>query len=364
MTYRVIGLMSGSSLDGLDIAFVELEQASGQWKFSVIAAESYSYPSVWVQRLSESTRLSSREYLLLHADYGHYLGELVNRFIEEKELQFKVQLIASHGHTTFHIPERKMTAQLGEGAAIAASTGIHTVSDLRAMDVALGGQGAPIVPIGDQMLWPGFDYYLNLGGIANITWYTSGVPHAFDICPANRVLNLLAGAMGKPMDAEGAIARSGAIDLQLLEKLNALPYYQQPSPKSLANDFGSELVFPLVLKEAATVPDGLRTYAEHIAMQIAQSVAHHREQSRVSGPSRLLVTGGGAHNSFLMERLQTLLHVLGVEAIVPDAQTVDFKEAIVMAFMGVLRWREEHNVLSSVTGSVRDSVGGAFWLGR
>jgi anhydro-N-acetylmuramic acid kinase len=197
-------MMSGSSLDGLDIACVEFEQVSGQWQFSVLAAECHPYSDDWVKRLRDATRLPAREYLLLHSAYGYYMGEAVNQFIREKELQFKVQLIASHGHTTFHVPESKMTAQLGDGAAIAAVTGIHTVSDLRAMDVALGGQGAPVVPIGDQLLLPGYDYYLNLGGIANVTWYVKGQPIAFDVCPANRVLNMLSAIEGDSMQVAGA----------------------------------------------------------------------------------------------------------------------------------------------------------------
>jgi anhydro-N-acetylmuramic acid kinase len=257
-----------------------------------------------------------------------------------------------------------MTAQLGDGAAIAAATGIHTVSDLRAMDVALGGQGAPVVPVGDQLLWPGYDYYLNLGGIANITWYTNGQPIAFDVCPANRVLNMLAATEGNSMDRGGVRAKSGKVNGKLLEQLNAFPYYQQPPPKSLANEFGSEQLFPILQQSGTSVADGLRTYVEHIAVQVSNAVAHHRKQISDGHPSRLLATGGGGHNHFLIECIRTYLDPLGVELLVPDPQTVDYKEAIVMAFMGVLRWREENNVYASVTGAKRDSAGGAFWLGH
>ena len=196
MIYRVIGLMSGSSLDGLDIAFVEFHENAGKWTFELKATACYEYDTIWTQRLQNAITFSAFEYQLLHSEYGHYIGEQVNKFISENELQYQVSLIASHGHTTFHVPDKKMTAQLGDGAAIAAETGLPVVTDLRAMDVALGGQGAPIVPIGEKILLKDYDYFLNLGGIANISANLD--PNiAFDICPANRVLNMLANDAGK-----------------------------------------------------------------------------------------------------------------------------------------------------------------------
>jgi anhydro-N-acetylmuramic acid kinase len=261
-----------------------------------------------------------------------------------------------------------MTAQLGDGAAIAAETRINVVSDLRAMDLALGGQGAPIVPIGEKLLLPGYEYFLNLGGIANI----SNIGLAFDVCPANRVLNALALLDGKPYDADGAIAAGGVVDSVLQQQLNALPYYGLPFPKSLANDFGTETVLPLVLRtmkeRGLSIAVVLRTYTEHIAVQIAKAL----EKLGASGGSadggageaakpRMLITGGGAHNRFLVERLR---HKLAVEVVVPDGRLADFKEALVMALIGVLRWREENNVMASVTGASRDSIGGAVWIGQ
>src|SRR2546421_3256947 len=209
MIYRVLGLMSGSSLDGLDCCYAHLQETSGKWNYQIMRADCYPYTASWIAKLKEAIHLNAKDYLLLHTEYGHYLGELVNRFIEENEIQYEVQLIASHGHTSFHLPARKMTAQLGDGAAIAAVTGINVVNDLRAMDIALGGQGAPIVPIGEKILLGNYDFFLNLGGIANLSAHlpantrtTSDIqnPHppaapgliAFDVCPANRVLNLLA----------------------------------------------------------------------------------------------------------------------------------------------------------------------------
>jgi anhydro-N-acetylmuramic acid kinase len=403
MVYKVIGLMSGSSLDGLDIAYVHLQERAAtsqlpkSWDFSLLHTACYPYSDGWGQRLGSATALSALDYQVLHVEYGHYLGEQVLRFIEEFGLHYQVQLVVSHGHTTFHWPARQLTAQLGDGAAIAAETRINVVSDLRAMDLALGGQGAPIVPIGEKLLLPGYEYFLNLGGIANISRHgvaldgdggeaaatTAGGEgqsfFAFDVCPANRVLNALALLDGKPYDDGGAMAATGAVDNVLLQQLNALSYYGLPYPKSLANDFGTETVLPLVLEvmreRGLSVSVALRTYVEHIAVQIGRAVeklggargsATSATGSGAMGSGteatpRMLITGGGAHNTFLVERLR---QKLGVEVVVPDENLADFKEALIMALIGVLRWREENNVMASVTGASRDSIGGAVWIGQ
>ncbi len=361
MVYRAIGLMSGSSLDGLDIAFTEFHENGGKWTFHILEAECYDYPEEWTERLRNATSLSALDYQLLHAEYGHYLGEQVNRFIHEKNLHYKVALISSHGHTTFHHPEKKMTAQLGDGAAIAAEARLPVISDLRAMDVAFGGQGAPIVPIGERVLLSQYHYFLNIGGIANVSANVKEYI-AFDVCAANRVLNILAKDLAKDYDAGGELASKGKIDQELLDKLNSLDYYSKPWPKSLANEFGTETVMDIIRERGLDPHDSLRTYAEHIALQVKNAVARlragHSEENQ-----EMLVTGGGAYNSFLMKRLKMLLGELGVAVMVPDEKLIEFKEAMIMAFIGVLRWREEYNVLSSVTGSKRNSVGGALWLG-
>jgi anhydro-N-acetylmuramic acid kinase len=361
MTYRAIGLMSGSSLDGLDIAFVEFVHNAGSWTFEIIASDCYEYNEEWKSRLQNATSLNALNYQLLHADYGHYIGKQVNRFIDGKSLQFKVGLIASHGHTTFHVPHKKMTAQLGDGAAIAAETGLPVVSDLRALDVAFGGQGAPIVPIGEKLLMKEYDMYLNLGGIANISFNQPNNYIAFDICPANRVLNMIAAKDGKEYDAGGQMAALGRVDESLLKKLNELSFYKQPYPKSLANNFGVEEVYPLIRSFGLTHFDELRTYVEHIVQQIKSAISN--QQSAISN-QKLLVTGGGAFNTFLMNVLTQELQSVNIEVVVPDEKLVQYKEALIMAFIGVLRWRQEYNVLSSVTGAERDSIGGAVWIGQ
>jgi anhydro-N-acetylmuramic acid kinase len=363
--------MSGSSLDGLDIAFVHFSEKAGTWSFDIQHTVTFPYPDRWTEKLKNATTLSALDYQLLHADYGHYLGTQVNRFIDEYHLHYQVQLISSHGHTSFHVPARKMTGQLGDGAAIAAETGINVISDLRALDMALGGQGAPIVPIGEKLLLGGYDFFLNLGGIANLSAHRikSAGNHqalvAFDICPANRVLNMLAQDGGLEYDRDGEGAAAGKPDSGLLEKLNGMEYYRMPPPKSLANDFGTKVLYPLVLKSGISFSDGLRTFTEHICVQVKNALSGLQASGgATSAAARLLVTGGGAHNRFLITRLKELLQPLSVELVVPDKTLVDYKEAIVMALIGVLRWREETNVLSSVTGAVRDSIGGAVWLGQ
>ncbi len=363
MIYRVIGIMSGSSLDGLDIAFAELDESGGKWSYELKASKCIPYSTDLQKKLENASRASAYNYLLLHTSFGKYIGEQVNHFIEKYDLHHQVQLIASHGHTVFHAPQMNMTAQLGDGAAIAAVTEINVVSDLRSMDVAFGGQGAPIVPVGEKLLFPDFDFFLNIGGIANVSWKAAEGYTAFDVCAANRVLNMLAQMIGQPFDDDGKMAASGKINTPLLNRLNSISYYTQPFPKSLANTFGTDEIFPLVQSSGVSLKDQLRTYIEHIAMQVGYAL-----QTMISNETRqnaqLMVTGGGAFNKFLMERLQHVLQPLSIIATVPDAMIVNYKEALIMALIGTLRWREEYNVLHSVTGATRSSIGGAVWIGQ
>lgn len=373
MLYKAIGIMSGSSLDGLDIACVELEETGGKWRYQILAASCKPYPPEWLEKLRKAIHLPAKEYLLLHSDYGHYIGKQVNEFIEAQGLGYQVALIASHGHTTFHLPPH-MTGQLGCGAAIAAETGLPVVNDLRAMDLAYGGQGAPIVPMGEKLLMDEYTYFLNIGGIANISRNTGSDYLAFDVCPANRVLNMLAAEAGKEYDAGGSMAAAGTIDQALLARLNGLPYYDQPHPKSLANDFGTDTVYPIIKNagqssagfEAVAVHDALRTMVEHIAQQVRRSLVMMLSASGETdaGGARMLVTGGGAFNDFLVSRIRALTQPLGLETVVAEPGLCNYKEALIMAFLGVLRWREEPTVLRSVTGASIDSIGGALWKPR
>lgn len=360
MEYKVIGLMSGSSLDGLDIAFVQLQENGGKWSYEILHANCYEYDSQWINKLKNAIDLPALDYQLLHAEYGHYLGKQVNLFIEKNILHHQVALISSHGHTTFHVPQKLMTTQLGDGAAIAAETQLPVVTDLRAMDIAFGGQGAPIVPIGEKLLLGDYTYFLNLGGIANISANINDSFVAFDVCAANRVLNMLAEEKGFAFDDAGKIAAAGNINDELLQKLNELEYYKLPHPKSLANDFGIETVFPIIKRSSISIEDAMRTYVEHIVFQIKNAIISCQP---ATDNSQLLATGGGAFNSFVIKRLKDVLQEMNIEVIIPEKNLVLYKEALIMALMGILRWREEYNVLSSVTGAKRNSIGGALWLG-
>jgi anhydro-N-acetylmuramic acid kinase len=363
MIYKAIGIMSGSSLDGLDIAFVHFQENAGKWNFELIKTECYKYDAEWINKLRSAHSLNAFQYQLLHTEYGHYIGRQVNHFIEENDLHYNVQLLVSHGHTTFHSPEKKMTAQLGDGASIAAETRINTITDLRAIDVALGGQGAPIVPIGEMLLLGDHDFFLNLGGIANLSFNTKEKFIAFDVCPANRVLNMLANETAKEYDDKGEIASTGKINEELLSKLNSQEYYGNAYPKSLPNSFGTEIIFPLIKKSGCSIGDALRTYVEHIAIQIKNAITELTSYSALATNYSLLTTGGGVHNHFLIQRLQETLQPLNITILIPEKNIIDFKEAIIMAFIGILRWREENNVLASVTGAKRNSIGGAVWIG-
>jgi len=353
--------MSGSSLDGLDIVYTQLDEIRGQWSFEILQAACISYSDEWTERLRHAQNLSVPDFLKLHSAYGHYLGQQVNAFIAQHELEHKVHFIASHGHTVFHDPASKTTGQIGDGAAIAALTSLPVISDLRMLDVALGGQGAPIVPVGDKLLFHLQDYCLNLGGIANITVKNGEEMLAFDVCPANQVLNTLANLLDKPHDDGGTIAASGALLGDVLEHLNKLPYYQLSAPKSLSNENVQEMMFPALLQSQHTVADMLHTVVHHIAVQVAAAV---RKYPVLKEERSLLVTGGGAFNTFLVMKIQEQLAHQNVIVVVPDDKVIKFKEALVMALIGALRWREETNVYSSVTGASRDSVSGAVWMGH
>lgn len=356
--------MSGSSLDGLDIAYVHLHETGGRWSMDIQHTACYPYSKDWQERLRSATHLPALDYMLLHTDFGHYIGGSVNTFIEHFGLEHKVDMVASHGHTSFHLPMRGMTHQLGDGAAIAAETRLPVISDLRALDIAFKGQGAPIVPIGEKLLLGDYGFLLNLGGIANLSFRAGDRYFGFDVCAANRVLNMLVHPLGLEMDKGGALAAAGVTDPGLLEELNQLDYYGLPYPKSLANDFGTDLVYPLVAGRGLRIEDALHTFIEHIAIQVAHNIsAVAGKESIVLGGQQLLVTGGGALNEHLVSRLSAHLEPLGVRVVVPDRQLVEYKEAVIMALIGVLRWREEFNVLSTVTGARRDSIGGALWLG-
>lgn len=359
MIYHVIGLMSGSSLDGLDIAYVQLDEVRGAWSYQLHQAECLPYSADWVNKLRHAGTMHVGDFLKLHTAYGRYLADSINAFTAKYGLSHKIHFIASHGHTVFHEPHNHTTFQLGDGATIAALTGLPVISDLRSVDVALGGQGAPIVPVGDKLLFGQYEYLLNIGGIANMTVWQNGAPVAFDVCAANQVLNVLAQRMGKPMDAGGEIAAKGMMLYGVLDELNTAAYYHKPAPKSLSNDEACNIIFPRLLEGESRVEDMLHTAVAHIARQVAVAAGNYPHTSE---PAHMLVTGGGAFNDFLVAQIRKELAAQHIEVVIPDSQVIKFKEGIVMALIGTLRWREEANVMSSVTGASRDSINGALWM--
>ncbi|MBR4787266.1 MAG: anhydro-N-acetylmuramic acid kinase [Bacteroidales bacterium] len=345
-----IGVMSGTSLDGIDLAWCRFERTDGRWTYHILDASTFPYSPDFRQRLADAPRMSALAYTQLNVDLGELFAQHINQWIGQRP---KPDFIASHGHTVFHQPQHGLTTQIGSGAVIAAQTGIRTVCDFRTTDVALGGQGAPLVPIGDEHLFGRYDACLNLGGFSNISFRKEDHRIAFDISPCNMALNLLANRQGLEYDPDGRIAESGSIIHPLLEKLNQLDYYRLPAPKSLGKEWFDGMFLPLLqpFLDNDNLPNCLRTVVEHIAMQMSAAVPMCAGQ--------MLVTGGGAHNRFLIQRLSDLSPL---RVVVPDARTVDYKEALVFAFLGLLRLQEENNCLNSVTGSISNNCGGAVYL--
>ena len=345
-----LGLMSGTSLDGLDMALCEFQHVGNQWKYRIVKAETAPYDADWREKLAHAEELSALDFMLLDREIGRRTAETVNRFLQNAPV--RPHLIASHGQTIFHQPERGLSVQIGSGAEIAARTGICTINDFRAMDVALNGQGAPLVPIGDELLFNQYDACLNLGGFCNISFKKSDKRIAFDIAPCNMLLNTLAHLVGKAYDNGGGMAREGFIFRPLLSQLNSLEYYKLEGAKSLGKEWFEQILWPIVEKTEVPVQDKLRTTTEHIATQIAQVLENNHINS-------VLVTGGGTKNSYLMDRVRALAPDTMV--VIPEETTVDFKEAIIFAFLGVLRLRGEANCLQDVTGATHDNCGGAIW---
>jgi anhydro-N-acetylmuramic acid kinase len=348
--YYVLGLMSGSSLDGMDLALCHFSKPADRWNYHVISAKTYPYNDALRLRLAKAIELSAYEFVKLDVELGSVIADTIRDFLANQPV--KPDFIASHGHTTFHQPAIGLTSQIGSGAVISSLTGITTVCDFRTIDVALGGQGAPLVPIGDELLFGHYDACLNLGGFSNISFRQNGRRVAFDISPCNMALNYLANQLGKDYDKDGETARCGTLNQTLFEQLNNLDFYRLKGAKSLGKEWFDSVFRPCLDQSNLSTADKLCTLTEHIAFQLAQSSCGKKGET-------MLVTGGGARNLFLIERLRK---IGDKEIIIPDDQTIDFKEAIIFAFLGVLRMRGEVNCLSAVTGALNDNCGGAVYL--
>lgn len=359
----IIGLMSGTSLDGLDIAYCRFDD---ERHYTLIAAETYPYPEEFQKKLASLHLASAMEYAHVDAELGHYFGMMVQRF--RNDHPGRVDCIASHGHTVFHQPLKNshtlsaisnnvgFTSQIGDGNAIAAETNLPVVYDFRRLDVALGGQGAPLVPIGDQLLFGQYEFCVNLGGIANISFENNGQRIAYDICPCNMILNYLASKIGLGYDANGAMAKSGNIVTGLLEKIESFDFYSLPIPKTLGREWFENSLLPCFTEfDNRPVNDLLRTATEHIALRIANAI-----RTALPSPAKALFSGGGAKNSFLMERVAQLTQ--GYEITVAEHIITDYKEAIIFALLAYLRMNNMVNTLASVTGASRDSCGGTVVL--
>ena len=335
----VLGLMSGTSLDGLDLALVRFSNEGKSYE--LLAADTVSYPKDWESALKTARNLSGLELTALDVNYGKYLGKQINVFLNGKN---KPDLIASHGHTIFHQPHLGYTLQIGSLNEIALSTGIKTIGDFRTLDVTKGGQGAPLVPIGDQILFSEYEYCLNLGGISNYSCLSNGERIAKDLSPCNIISNLLANQVGLEFDRNGDLGRKGKVDEAFLSRLNAWSYYTEGASlgiEDLERDF-----IPMFEPSKLSVEDKLRTYYEHIGQIIGQSL---KEEGIT------LVTGGGAKNSLLVDCIRKYAQS---QIVIPNEDLIDFKEAIIFALLGYLRINNQVNILSSVTGASSDSCSG------
>ncbi|HSZ72064.1 MAG TPA: anhydro-N-acetylmuramic acid kinase [Cytophagaceae bacterium] len=353
---HAIGLMSGTSCDGLDIAYCEFSRISNNWSYKILAAKTVDYSVPFLKKLKEAQDMQGKDLMLFDREFGAFCGKAVLDFLSETKLPVP-EVIGSHGHTVFHVPAQGMTCQIGSGATLYAHTSIPVASDFRSIDVALGGQGAPLVPLGDQLLFSSYDYCLNLGGISNISYQKDHQLIAFDICPVNMVLNYLSGLLGMPYDKGGATAASAKIDDTLLTVLNDLDFYALPPPKSLGKEWFDHTFLPALQSfNHLSVESQLATCTEHMALKMAEAV----KASGKNNTQRLLATGGGAFNTHLMTRFAH--HLKGICTVeIPDPQTVAFKEALIFALLGALRLQKEKNVWSSATGSRRDHCGGALY---
>lgn len=351
--YQGIGIMTGTSMDGIDLACCDFIQEGDGFRFELVKAESVPMDPQWAARLQNVFGQSAEVYAKTDVYFAHYLGKNIQAFIEKYDL--RPDFVASHGQTIFHQPDKNYTAQIGDGETIVSYLDCPLVTNFRNKNVAKGGEGAPLVPFGEQYLWPEYDLFLNLGGIANMTWKQQ----AFDISPCNLVLNhLVADYMpGTAYDKNGEIAASGTIQPDLLAALNALPYYQRKPPKSLGVEWVNGHFLPALGQFEVTHPDALRTSVEHIAQQIGDAM--HRLQI---AEQQMLLTGGGRHNTFLMERIQAYAAPHNITLAEADNNTVDFKEAIIFGFLGLCTLLGKPNTLAKATGTQEAVLGGSIHL--
>lgn len=348
--YNVIGVMSGTSLDGVDLSHIKFRLEHGKWTFEILESETIGYSQSWIGQLQSAVDFSDTQLKKLNEDYTKLLASIISTFIETRQIE-NLDAVCSHGHTILHQPQNGFTLQIGNLPEIATLTRQTVVCDFRVQDVKLGGQGAPLVPIGDRILFSDYDYCINLGGFSNVSFEQNGHRIAFDISPVNTVLNYYANRLGLNYDDKGTISRTGIINTDLLDELNALDFYRQQFPKSLGFEFVKRTILPLMERFEISIEDKLCTFTEHVALQTALALPQKEGQ--------MLITGGGAYNGFLVERIQW--HLPKMQIVIPSAKILEFKEALIFALLGVLKLRNEINVLSSVTGAKTDHSSGEIY---
>ena len=349
-SYHIIGVMSGTSLDGIDLAEINFTK-NKTWQFQILKATTTPYSEEWLSKLKNLTQKAIKDLQQIDVDYTNYLAEVITTFIKKNNIK-NIDAVCSHGHTALHQPEQKLTYQIGNLPELAKKINQNVVCDFREQDVKLGGQGAPLVPIGDQLLFSGYDYCINLGGFANVSTKINNQRIAFDICPVNIVLNKYVQQLGFDYDDKGHLASEGKINQQLLKQLNALDFYKKLYPKSLGLEWVEQQIFPLIDQYDLTIKDILRTMVEHVAQQIAKITSQKINAS-------VLLTGGGTYNDFLVERIKALTNN---KIVIPSKEIIEFKEALIFGFLGVLKLREENNCLASVTGASKDHSSGNVFL--
>lgn len=347
--YYVVGIMSGTSLDGLDVVWSKLS-FNKAWFYEIIDGKTYEYSPRWKNELKNAHKIKARDLVFLDKKLGNYIGEKINDFLKEKKIQkSQIDLISSHGHTLFHEPENNLTKQIGNGAYICSKTKIKTVSDFRTIDVAFGGQGAPLVPIGDQLLFGSCKGCLNLGGIANISYNLKEKRVAGDINFANMISNYLSNKIGHSFDKDGELAKQGKIDENLILKLEELDFFKKEFPKSLGVEDFNHWYKPLFEECKSSINDQLYTSGTHLCRTI-------KNIFNFDSDDRLLITGGGAYNKFWINKIKELK----IKTVIPETKLIDFKEALIFSLLGVLKLRSEINILSSVTGSSKDLSAGVI----
>ncbi len=364
-TYHVVGLMSGSSLDGIDLSYCSYSTSGDAFDWELLNHATYPIPDTWKSRLLHLPEQSAKTFVKTHTYFGHFLSEVINDFIERQKIT--PDFIASHGHTIFHEPNKRFTTQIGCGAAIATQTGLPVINDFRIQDISINGEGTPLAPAADLFLFEGYDFYLNLGGIANLTAKTVDQLVAFDVCPANQLLNFLANQINLAYDKDGILAKSGQLLPALMERLRDFEYYRMSYPKSLDNSWIKKEVLSIFQQFEEPVQDKLHTTCKFIAEEITNSLSTVIQSLKMGKNNhyKLLATGGGTFNEFLLECIveSNTKGNLPIEVVLPEKEIIDFKEAILMGLLGVLRVQNRPNCFASVTGAKYDTIGGIVHQG-